>query len=75
MAADGDTRAQAAEATDDPYVAAHGGAGQRVHLGDDRAAQSAAASAHEAERDWQVDWLAVANLTLAVCADVAELDL
>lgn len=56
MAADGDTRAQAAEATDDPYVAAHGGA-VSAYIAAMTALRVGGIERHEAERDWQVDWL------------------
>lgn len=56
MAADGDSRARAAEATDDPYVAAHGGA-VSAYIAAMTALRAGGIERHEAERDWQVDWL------------------
>ena len=57
MAADGDARARAAEATDDPYVAAHGGA-VSAYISAMTALRVGGRDRHEAEREWQADWLA-----------------
>lgn len=57
MAADGDARASAAEASDDPYVAAHGGA-VSAYISAMTALRVGGRERHEAERDWQADWLA-----------------
>lgn len=57
MAADGDTRAGAAEETDDPYVAAHGAA-VSAYIAAMTALRAGGIERHEAEREWQVEWLA-----------------
>ena len=57
MAADGDTRAGAAEETEDPYVAAHGAA-VSAYIAAMTALRAGGIERHEAEREWQVEWLA-----------------
>jgi len=57
MAASGDRRASAAEAGEDPYVAAHGAA-VSAYISAMTALRAGGPERHEAERDWQAEWLA-----------------
>jgi len=57
MAADGDTRARAAEESEDPYVAAHGSA-VSAYIAAATALRVGGIERHEAEREWQAAWLA-----------------
>jgi hypothetical protein len=56
MAGDGDTRASAAEGSDDPYVAAHGAA-VSAYISAMTAARVGGRELHDAEREWQAAWL------------------
>jgi hypothetical protein len=56
MAADGATRAAAARATSDPYVAAHGAA-VSAYIAAMTALRAGGRERHDAERDWQAEWL------------------
>jgi len=56
MAADCETRACAAEESDDPYVAAQGGA-VSAYIAAMTALRAGGIERHEAEREWQAEWL------------------
>ena len=70
-----------AEESDDPYVAAHGGA-VSAYISAMTALRVGGRERHEAERDWQADWLAERSSSAAdLCneylaeVDTADLDL
>ena len=56
MASDGALRALTAEASDDPYVAAHGAA-VSAYISAMTAMRIAGRELYDAERAWQADWL------------------
>lgn len=56
MAADGARRAEAARATSDPYVASHGAA-VCAYISAMTALRAGGRERHDAEREWQADWL------------------
>jgi hypothetical protein len=56
MAADGSARAEAARTTDDGYVAAHGAA-VCAYIAAMTALRAGGRERHDAERDWQAEWL------------------
>jgi hypothetical protein len=56
MAADGATRAATARSSEDPYVAAHGAA-VCGYISAMTALRVGGRERHDAEREWQADWL------------------